>query len=318
MKHAVVILMLGLLSIVSANADMPYIVERPDYVLRAKTGQFQEAVDQAIVSARVRLLDILDDSLRLKPDIYIVESLAEFKKLAGTAFPDWGAAAALPYRRLIVIKSPAHFNLGKPLAELVRHEYSHLALAQVLGAAVPPRWLDEGLAMYVSAEWGWQQNLAMSRAVIFRHTVPLHEIERLNRFPEGRAQTAYAQSYLAVKYILDTYQAESFNILLKELRGRRSYDEALNMAVGANYVEFEEEFSEFLNRRYNLVSLFIDTYFLWIFLAVVVFIGFMLQYRKRRKYYQKWEEEEKYRSTDFDYGDPENPEHIEDEDKPWS
>jgi hypothetical protein len=35
-------------------------------------------------------------------------------------------------------------------------------------------------------------------------------------------------------------------------------------------------------------------------------------------YYKKWEEDEKYQSTDFDYGDPDNPEQIDDEDEPWS
>ncbi|MBN2227079.1 MAG: hypothetical protein JW763_06910 [candidate division Zixibacteria bacterium] len=317
MKRLLVLSFLLVCSPVVLADSADTVAIRPHFRYISPTAQFIPEVEKAITDARSTLTEILQDSLAFVPDIYIVNNLARFRELVGSVFPDWGAAAALPYRNVIVIKSPAHFNLGKSLTELVKHEYAHLALAHRLGAARAPRWLDEGVAMYTSAEWGWQQNLSMSRAMIFRGTVPLYEIERLNSFPEGQAQTAYAESYLAVKYLLDMYEVESFIVLLDQLREHQSLDAALEMATGAGYREFDREFFNYLAKRYNWVSVFVDTYFLWIFLAIVVFIGFMLQYRRRRKYYRKWEEEEKYQSTDFDYGDPDNPEQVDDEDKPW-
>lgn len=172
--------------------------------------------------------------------------------------------------------------------------------------------------MYTSAEWGWQENLAMSRAVIFRSLVPLRDIEKLNRFSQGKAHTAYSQSYLAVKYFLNEYGAESFNIFLDSLKAGRSLDEAFMAGIGSDYDGFEKEFFAYLEQRYNLMTLFGDLYFLWIFLAAVVVAGFFIMIRKRRRYFRKWEEEEKYQSTDFDYGDPDNPEQVEDDDKPWA
>jgi hypothetical protein len=50
--------------------------------------------------------------------------------------------------------------------------------------------------------------------------------------------------------------------------------------------------------------------------AVVVVAGFV-RYRKRRQYYRKWEAEKELQSTDFDYGDPDNPEQTDGEDEPW-
>jgi len=47
-----------------------------------------------------------------------------------------------------------------------------------------------------------------------------------------------------------------------------------------------------------------------------VIIGFFLALRRRRQYYRKWEEEERLASTDFDYGDPDEPERP-DDDEPW-
>ncbi len=302
-----------------AEADRKENIIESDYFFYiSNSEQFIEPIETALIPAREKLKKILRDSLSYKPKIYIENDLRSFKELIGTAFPDWGAAAALPYREMIVLKSPAHFRLGKSLRELIQHEYAHLALHDRLHMQNPPRWLDEGVAMYVSAEWGWEDNFAMSRAVVFRSLVPLREIERINLFPSGRAQTAYAQSYLAVKYILDEYGAETLNDFLDVIKSRGTFDEAFLASLGLNYDEFEKEFFDFLNKRYNLMTLFGDLYFVWIFLAAVVVIGFLLKIQRRRKYYKRWEREERLQSTDFDYGDPDNPEQVDDEDKPWA
>lgn len=66
-----------------------------------------------------------------------------------------------------------------------------------------------------------------------------------------------------------------------------------------------------------MVSLFMDTMFFWLGLAIVVIIGSWLRVRKKRRLYRKWEQQEQLESTDFDYGDPANPEKIEDDDEPW-
>ena len=294
------------------------IIEKPYFGYDASTTQFINITDSAITSTRKVLAGILGDTIGYKPQIFIRDNLEDFKSLIGSSFPDWGAAAALPYRRMMAIKSPAHFRLGKSLYELIAHEYSHLVLEDRLHHVQPPRWLDEGLAMFVSAEWNWEDNLAISRAVVLNSIIPLREIEMINRFPGGRAQTAYSESFLAVKYFLDTYQQESFVILLDNLRARESIDDAFVAAIGSNYDGFQKEFFDYLGARYNLMSLFGDLYFIWIIFAAIVVVGFVLGYRRRRKYYKKWEEEEKYQSTDFDYGDPDNPEQADDEDKPWA
>jgi hypothetical protein len=319
MKKTAVILAVGLLILgTAAGIRAEFEREYPLYKYYGLTGQFQPEIERAVLEARRKLAVILKDTLSYKPDIYVAGSREEFARLTGSAFPDWGAAAARPFERQIIFKSPAHFNVGKPLAELVKHEYAHLALADRVNGQWVPRWVDEGVAMYTSAEWGWTDNLAMGRAVVFRSALALHEIEKLNGFAEGKAQTAYAESFLAVKYILDRYGTGPFNVMLDQFRRRATIDQALNEAIGATYIEFEEEFHNYLTGRYNLVSLFTDMYFLWIFLALVVIVGFVVKTVRRHRYYKKWDDDEKYQSTDFDYGDPDNPEQTDDEDEPWA
>lgn len=280
-------------------------------------GYLPEA-ESSLVRARGRLVDILRDSLDYKPSVYLTADIVRFNQLIGERFPDWGAAAAIPMRGQIVLKSPSRFPVGRPLGELVAHEYSHLALAHRTGFGEPPRWFDEGLAMYISMEWGWSNNLAMSRAAVFRQFIDLSEIDRVNRFGSDKAQVAYAQSYLAVKYFISQYGHDGIDRFLNEIARGRPTDSALMASTGSNYADFEKEYFDFLSKRYNITSLLMDTSYFWIALAFLLALGGFLKFRRRRTYYKKWQEEDKFESRDFDYGDADNPEHADGgEDEPW-
>jgi len=298
-------------------ADLPQPVERENFTFYFDNPSYIEAADSALTRARRRLIELLDDSLSYRPSIYLVGDQQQFNKLIRGRFPDWGAAAAFPERRLIAVKSPDKFNLGKSLDELLAHEYSHLVISHKTGFYDAPRWLHEGISVFVSMEWSFSDNLAMNRAALFGDFLSLHDIEELNRFNEGKAHVAYAQSYLAVKYLYDNYGRRSLAVLLDELSRGKNLSEGLTAAAGADTPEYEREFHEFLRTRFNIATLFMDTMFFWLGLALVVVVATFLRYRKRRKYYKMWEEEERLQSTDFDYGDPDRSEQIDDDDEPW-
>jgi len=292
-------------------------VERERFRYYFDNPRYIETADLILNRTRTRLAKWLRDTLTYKPDIYLVGDMTEFNRLVGGRFPEWGAAAAITHKGRIVIKSPDRFNLNRRLEELLAHEYSHLALAHRTGIKSAPRWFDEGLAMMTSMEWNWSDNLAMSRAAVFGQLIPLVEIDNVNRFGEGKAHVAYSESYLAVFYLYDAYGTDAVNILLDQIAAGRSLDKALISSTGSNYADFQKEFRLYLLSRFNVTSLFMDTMWFWLALAMIVLIGVFLRYRKRRQYYRRWEEEERLHSTDFDYGDTDHPERVNDEDEPW-
>ncbi|MCP4568262.1 MAG: hypothetical protein GY841_11855 [FCB group bacterium] len=285
------------------------------YHIRADIAGDSAYVDSVITVTDARLRELVgaipDDSL----DIFITATHERFDSLAGNAVPDWGAGVAIPYKRLIVIKSPLILPGDKTLGELAAHEYAHIALARVAGFRRLPRWLDEGLSMYVSAEWGWGDNLAIAQAVALGRLIPLVEIENLNRFGSDKAQLAYSESYLAFKYMLDIYGQSSFHILLNNIRAGRRLDYAFIAATGGDYQEFETEFAANLHGRYNIVTWFFNSNLLWVLLALIVVVGFIMTRVKRKKRMEEIDEYDQYHSTDFDYGKGvEEP----DEDDPWN
>jgi hypothetical protein len=311
----IAVVLLSIFAALSVAAE-PEPIEREHFTYYLDNPRFFETTDSALTFARLRLIELLKDTLTYKPSIHIVGDIQEFNKLIRGRFPDWGAAAAFAERKLIAIKSPEKFNIGKSLEELLTHEYTHLAISHKSGLYPAPRWFHEGMAMFVSMEWSWSDNLAMNRAAVFGDFLSLSDIENMNRFNESQAHAAYAQSYLAVKYIYDNYGSNSLAVLLDELSRGENLSSALITSTGSTVPEFENEFHEYLTKRFNIVMLFMDTMFFWLGLAMVVLVATFIRYKKRRKYYKQWEEDEKLHSTDFDYGDSDNPEQI-DDDEPW-
>jgi len=302
---------------ISATAFSVEPVETEYFVFYFDNHYYIERADSALNKVRRQMMGLVQDSLNYKPSIYLLENIDEFNRVIRGRIPDWGAAAAFPERRLIAVKSPDKFRVGKSLEELLAHEYSHLLLHHRTGFSDPPRWFDEGLAMLVSFEWDWADNLAMSRAGTFGQFIKLREIEQMNRFGAAKAEIAYAQSYLAVDYFYQEYGANQVNSFLDAIKSGHSLDSAFSESIGATYSEFEEEFKTYLGERYNIASLFMDTMFFWLLLAVIVIVAGYLRYKKRRQYYKKWAEEEKLQSKNFDYGDPKEPEQTDEEDEPW-
>jgi len=272
--------------------------------------------DSTLARIRQKLIARLGDTLDYKPDIYIAETQQQFDSLLLGRLPHWGAAAALPAMHRIVMKSPDLFNIQKSFSDLLAHEYSHLALANRTGIRRPPRWFDEGLAMWMSTEWGWGDNLAISKAAVFGQLFDLHDLERLNRFNASQANVAYAQSYLTVRYLYDAYGDRAIGIFLDSIAAGADIDAALMASTGSDYAGFGAEVKQHITSHYNLATIFMDTAYLWLGLAIIVIIAGILRMRRKKKYYEHWDEQEKYQSSDFDYGDPDNPEQT-DDDEPW-
>lgn len=291
-------------------------VEKKNFIFYFDNPKYIPFADSVLNEARSFLINMLDDSLDYKPFVYLTGDLSEFNELVSEHFPDWGAAAAIPLKKRIVIKSPDKFNLNKSLQQLLMHEYAHLAVYQKSIFQEPPRWINEGIAQYISMEWTWSNNIAMGKASVFGQTIDLDEIELVNRFSEQKAQVAYAESYLAVKFLLKNYGQNAVKVYLEQTNQMHSPEDVIYITTGSTWKEFQADFNKYVHQQFNYVSLFMDTIYLWIALAIIVIYTFFVKYKKRREYYKRWEEDEKLHSTDFDYGDANNPEEI-DDDEPW-
>ncbi len=123
------------------------------------------------------------------------------------------------------------------------HEYTHAAIGELAGKGAP-HWLNEGLAVLMARE-GPSAGGLLTEA---RHTdVPwmsLGEIENFftNWYADlysAESAVAYAESYSAVRFLVDTYGSKALRELLELLGKGRPFSWALHRVCGVWPRSFE-------------------------------------------------------------------------------
>jgi len=128
------------------------------------------------------------------------------------------------------------------LERTLRHEYGH-ALVNQLSRGHTPVWLNEGVAIWCEEDqdgdredWAYQ---ALAGEVLF----PLKELEgSFTGLPPDRVRVAYAQSYLAVRALVDRSGGRHLRDLLAALGSGTRLDQAMLAVYSRNLASFEADF----------------------------------------------------------------------------
>jgi hypothetical protein len=217
-----------------------------------------------------------------RPRAHVLISIApdakHFQAWSGPAAPEWGAAVAFPdAQRVIVQGGSAPSTAGDPISTL-RHELAHLALHEYLGD-VPPRWFDEGYAMYAEGGPGRDDILATNVALALRGVPTLASLDTGLVGTEGQASVSYALAYRAVSDLAHLDPDRGLTLLFRYWRESGSLDVAVRRAYGEPLDTFESAWRTHTRHRYGALALLSDLSF-----ATVVFLGLLTPlYLARRR-----------------------------------
>ena len=119
---------------------------------------------------------------------------------------------------------------------VVPHELTHVVFDDGTSNPYhsPPRWLNEGLAVYLSEGYGSDNRSLVSQASSSKTLMPLTALT--GEFPTtaDRFYLAYAESVSAVDYLIRTYGQAAIAKLVKAYKTGSSDDEAFNAAFGVD------------------------------------------------------------------------------------
>lgn len=205
-----------------------------------------------------------------------------FREWVGPSAPEWGAAIAFPEsRRIVVHGRDAGGWKGDPFVVL-RHEIAHLALHEGIGD-IPPRWFDEGYASYAAGEWGRDEALATSIALVLRR---LPALDSLDIFFEGgseRASEGYALAHRAVAELASLDDKRGLALFFDYWRQSRSIDVAVRQAYGLTLEDFEKRWQDRTRRRYGGIALTADFALLGLIGGLTLFPLWVARRRRDRK-----------------------------------
>jgi hypothetical protein len=125
---------------------------------------------------------------------------------------------------------------------VVTHELTHMVFADASANPyhAPPRWLNEGLAVYLSDGYGVGDRAQVADAAGSGRLIPLSGLADL--FPSGfdRNSLAYAESVSAVDHLIDAYGEDTLARLITSYRAGVTDEEAFLAATGLGFRAFDD------------------------------------------------------------------------------
>ena len=152
-----------------------------------------------------------------------------------------GGQANADIRTLFAQIAPS--SIDDPWVEnVVPHELIHLVFDTAVKNPYhfPPRWLNEGLAVYLSVGYDLSDRAAVETAARNGQLIPLDGL--VGQFPTSatRFSLAYSESVSAVDYIIRTDGRDTMVDLVRSYAQGRTDDEAFEAAIGMDVAAFND------------------------------------------------------------------------------
>lgn len=202
---------------------------------------------------------------------------AEFQRAVGT---DYIIAFAVPRGNIIVLDLLRAEKDPSGLEAVLKHEIVHLYLRELIKKEDLPRWLNEGVAQWMSGGASELYRVgrprAITKATITKKLIPL---SALGSFPmqEKQLQLAYEQSQSIVEFIVAEYGKQRLFDLLGALREGTSIETASMQVFGISLYELERNWRRDLGRRHTWMLWLSNNLYIVLFAAAafITFLGFL-------------------------------------------
>lgn len=183
--------------------------------------------------------DVVDRKLGYDPSertAVVLYTQRDFHSVTET--PDW-AGGAFDGRIKIPVRGLTEDDPG--LIRVTRHEYAHSVIAQITGGHCPV-WLNEGLAVWAEEDYDGDREAGAEKLIADRELFTLSELNRpFVSLPKERAGVAYAESYLAVRYLVDHYGARKIPSLLEALKSSADLNDAFAAVYPGDFAAFQSD-----------------------------------------------------------------------------
>jgi hypothetical protein len=201
-------------------------------------GQRALQIGEDAVAATGQLLGVTEDE---PVDFFIYADQAAFYDALGPGTREnVGGQAVASIRTLFALISPDAID-DPWVGIVVPHELTHLVFdtAAQNPYHFPPRWLNEGLAVYLSQGYDGSDRSMVEGAARDGTLIPITGL--IGQFPTSAQPffQAYAESVSAVDFLIRTHGQDALVSLIRSYADGRTDDEAFNAAIGMDMAAFD-------------------------------------------------------------------------------
>jgi len=205
--------------------------------------------------------------------------------IAGFAYSNLGVAVLFPER------SPAYPDSN--FEDLVLHEVSHILTARAAGGRAVPRWLDEGLALFIGRPWQLEDRSRLTWAMLWEKEMPLAELEGRFNSDRGAATRAYAISGAFVHDLVRKRGPDSAAAILSGVSLGLPFPEAFRRAIGVSLEQAESYFWEYHSLWYRWVPILSSSMALWVVITLLALVAFRRRRALDEAQIEQWEEQDR-------------------------
>jgi hypothetical protein len=196
------------------------------------------AIGEKGIDSAARLLGVTETE---PVDFYIYADQDAFYDALGPGTREnVGGEAHADIRTMFALIRPDEID-ATWVSTVVPHELTHLVFDTAVKNPYhfPPRWLNEGLAVYLSEGYGDSWRSAVRNAVDAREIIPLDGLT--GQFPTTRDQffLAYGESVSAVDYLVRKFGQDKLVKLVRSYADGVTDDEAFQAGIGLTVAAFQ-------------------------------------------------------------------------------
>ena len=233
--------------------------------------------------------------IHFRPTIILFSDTKRFQK---TTSSHLFVAYAIPGKNIMVIDYTKMRTDPFSIEATLKHELCHLLLHSHIPKGALPKWLDEGVAQWISGGLAdillTQKNSRLNRAILSKHYIPFSALSE--QFPGDKNSLilAYEESRSLVEYIVHEHGTMSLLTILDRLKNGDHLDDAVQKAISISFGELERKwYNKQQSRNIWLFFLMNHIYeILFFFASLTLIYGFIRAFLKKRAY-QQYEEETK-------------------------
>jgi len=244
---------------------------------------------QIYPEVRAELRRTLGWDLTVVPTVRLVQDSQTFQRWVESPLT---VAFAVPAKDLVVMDASRMNAHPFTLRNTFKHELCHLLLHGHIESHSLPRWLDEGIAQWVS-DGALDILLDQKRSVLNRSAlrgrfIPLHSLTR--GFPRNDQALilAYEESRSFIDYLIGMSGPDGVLTLLQVMKEGDSVEDAVFKAYATSLGQLEREWQRSLKNRmswftYLSYYLYEILFVLAALMSVYGFIRIMIKKRRRMK-----------------------------------
>jgi hypothetical protein len=288
-----------------------------------------------------RVTGLLRTGPPAKITVVLAPDARTFSNLAGGA-PPWVSGMAYPERAAIYLRPLSGMEVRHAsLSAVIAHEITHVVLYHKLNGRHVPRWLDEGLAVFMADEPLYSRAETLAQIGLTGRYIPFRRLEY--DFPDNSddAATAYAESGDFIRFLYHKYGNDAFNRYLDLIAQGADPDQALQEAFHSTLFPLETEWLHGVRWAYGLIPALSGGAMLWALLGLLSAVAYFRKsarmkevrkdiaaydYKLKEKEARRWaarrlqeesgEEDDFYEYVEEEEGEEEEEEEEEDDDLP--